>query len=217
MIGFWMATARFWGQLRRGDGTQTSTWAASRRHSTPWLLECVIGQAFDGRFAGFCHVVVNWWLFQCFVGVRGALFHWPPAQHNFRDWWMRIGKECTESTSNGAWIVAGIDWYASATYLVLTWGAFEPYRAWNYPEFCVRVGIFADMWIDFEDSRPIAVVFCHLFSVLIYVNDLPKSFMDLLLFFCARGSRECSWRSMGKIFGFGSRWQWGQIGQKTTQ
>ena len=76
---------------------------------------------------------------------------------------------------------------------------------WKLSDFCLRVGIFADMWIEWEDLRPIAAVLYHLFSVLIYVGNLPKSFVGLLQFFCARGSRECSWRSMVKnIF-----WKWG--------
>ena len=58
--------------------------------------------------------------------------------------------------------------------------------------------IFADMWIEWEDSRPIAAVLYHLFSVLIYRNNLPRSFVGLLQFFCARGPHECSWRSMVK-------------------
>ena len=89
-------------------------------------------------------------------------------------------------------MIADIDWYARETLLMLTLGAFEPPRTENYPifasDFCLRVGTFADMWIEWEDLRPIAAVLYHLFSVLIYVDNLPKTFVGLLLFFCARGS-----------------------------
>ena len=57
------------------------------------------------------------------------------------------------------------------------------------------------MWTEWDDLRPIAAVLNNLLSVFIYGDDLPNRFVDLLFFLCARGSRECSWRSMVKIFG----------------
>ena len=95
-------------------------------------------------------------------------------------------------------MVVGIDWYARDTCLLLTWGAFERNQSENYPVFATRVGILTDMWSEWEDLCPIAAVLNHLLSVLIYVEHLPKCFVDLLFFLCARGSHECLCRSMPK-------------------
>ena len=61
--------------------------------SVQWLME---------SFAAFHIWVVILWLSQCFVEVGGAVFHWPPAQYNFRYWWMRNAILCMGITPKKA-------------------------------------------------------------------------------------------------------------------